>query len=113
MTEKEIKKFIPGFTMGFVRSIISHPFEMLKLKTQMNINDNLFSPIVLAVLSNKYNTKIIANATGPCRKIYYKEYNDQFDFYTYQADFYTNVVDKARDMLHAGKKSNTKLRYCM
>ena len=43
MTEKEIKKFIPGFTMGFVRSIISHPFEMLKLKTQMNINDNLFN----------------------------------------------------------------------
>ena len=60
----------------------------------------------LKLLSNKYNTKIIANATGSCRKIYYKEYNNQFDFYTYQADFY-NVVDMARDMLHAGKKSNT------
>jgi hypothetical protein len=51
----EFKKFIPGFTMGIVRSIISHPFEMLKLKTQMgqhtNMFKNLFSGIHLSVLS--------------------------------------------------------------
>ena len=62
MTEKEIKKFIPGFTMGFVRSIISHPFEMLKLKTQMNINDNLFKNLFkglhLSILSNSFERGI-------------------------------------------------------
>ena len=58
MTENkftELKKFIPGFTMGIVRSIISHPFEMLKLKTQMgqntNIFKNLFSGLHLSILS--------------------------------------------------------------
>jgi hypothetical protein len=62
MTEKEIKKFIPGFTMGFVRSIISHPFEMLKLKTQMNINNNLFKNLFkgvhLSILSNSFERGI-------------------------------------------------------
>lgn len=62
MTEKEIKKFIPGFIMGFVRSIISHPFEILKLKTQMNINNNLFknlfSGIHLSILSNSFERGI-------------------------------------------------------
>jgi len=62
MTEKEIKKFIPGFIMGFVRSIISHPFEILKLKTQMNINNNLFknlfSGLHLSILSNSFERGI-------------------------------------------------------
>jgi hypothetical protein len=62
MTEKEIKKFIPGFKMGFVRSIISHPFEMLKLKTQMNINNNLFKNLFkglhLSILSNSFERGI-------------------------------------------------------
>ena len=53
---KEINKFIPGFVMGVVRSIISHPFEMLKLKSQMNINEqmykNLFKGLHLSVISN-------------------------------------------------------------
>jgi hypothetical protein len=53
---KEIKKFIPGFVMGVVRSIISHPFEMLKLKSQMNLNEqmykNLFKGLHLSVISN-------------------------------------------------------------
>ena len=31
--KKELNLFIPGFTMGIVRSVISHPFEMLKLKS--------------------------------------------------------------------------------
>jgi hypothetical protein len=56
--EENLKKFIPGFTMGFVRSIISHPFEMLKLKTQMNITTNLyknlFNGLHLSILSNSF-----------------------------------------------------------
>ena len=62
MTEKEIKQFIPGFIMGFVRSIISHPFEILKLKTQMNINKNLFKNLFkgmhLSILSNSFERGI-------------------------------------------------------
>jgi len=62
MNEKEIKKFIPGFTMGIVRSIISHPFEILKLKTQMNINNNLFKNLFkglhLSILSNSFERGI-------------------------------------------------------
>ena len=62
MTEKEVNKFIPGFTMGFIRSIISHPFEMLKLKTQMNINNNLFKNLFkgihLSILSNSFERGI-------------------------------------------------------
>ena len=62
MAEKEVNKFIPGFTMGFIRSIISHPFEMLKLKTQMNINNNLFKNLFkgihLSILSNSFERGI-------------------------------------------------------
>jgi hypothetical protein len=60
--KKKYNNFIPGFTMGFVRSIISHPFEMLKLKTQMNINSNLFKNLFkglyLSVLSNSFERGI-------------------------------------------------------
>lgn len=52
----DIKKFIPGFSMGITRAIISHPFEMLKLKSQMNITTNfytgLFKGLHLSILSN-------------------------------------------------------------
>jgi hypothetical protein len=54
--KEEFNKFIPGFTMGITRAIISHPFEMLKLKSQMNIKDNfyknLFQGVHLSILSN-------------------------------------------------------------
>jgi hypothetical protein len=56
MDNKDLNKFIPGFGMGITRAIISHPFEMLKLKKQMNINNNvynnLYRGIHLSVLSN-------------------------------------------------------------
>ena len=52
----DINKFIPGFAMGVVRATISHPFEMLKLKTQMNINTNFYSGLYkgvhLSIISN-------------------------------------------------------------
>jgi hypothetical protein len=54
--QNEINKFIPGFTMGIVRSTISHPFEMLKLKSQMGINENIFKNLYkglhLSIISN-------------------------------------------------------------
>jgi hypothetical protein len=54
--KEEFNKFIPGFTMGITRAIVSHPFEMLKLKSQMNIRDNfyknLFQGVHLSILSN-------------------------------------------------------------
>ena len=35
MNKDDLKKIIPGFTMGIVRASISHPFEMMKLKSQI------------------------------------------------------------------------------
>jgi hypothetical protein len=52
----EIKKIVPGFTMGIVRAAISHPFEMLKLKSQMGISSGFYNSlhkgIHLSILSN-------------------------------------------------------------
>jgi hypothetical protein len=59
---EEFNKFIPGFTMGITRAIISHPFEILKLKSQMNIKDNfyknLFKGVHLSILSNSFERGI-------------------------------------------------------
>jgi len=56
MNDAEIKKILPGFTMGIVRAAISHPFEMLKLKSQMGIQSgfyqNLHKGIHLSILTN-------------------------------------------------------------
>jgi len=56
LNKEEINKFIPGFAMGFVRSIISHPFEIMKLKTQMNIHANFYNNLTkglhLSIISN-------------------------------------------------------------
>jgi hypothetical protein len=72
---KELNHFIPGFTMGFVRSIISHPFEMLKLKTQMNIKDNrfknLFKGIHLSILTNSFERGI--------QFYYFKQINEKLN----------------------------------
>ena len=55
-TREDFNKFLPGFAMGAVRAIISHPFEILKLKTQMNqtimINRTLFTGMHLSILTN-------------------------------------------------------------
>lgn len=49
-------RFVPGFAMGIVRAVISHPFEVLKLRTQMDIHagkfNNLSNGIHLSILSN-------------------------------------------------------------
>lgn len=56
MNKEDIKNIIPGFTMGIIRAIISHPFEMLKLKAQINHNEqlykNLFKGIHYSILTN-------------------------------------------------------------
>jgi len=54
--KEEFKNFIPGFTMGITRAIVSHPFEIMKLKSQMNITSNfyrnLFRGVHLSIISN-------------------------------------------------------------
>ena len=73
--KNEINKFLPGFVMGFVRSIISHPFEMLKMKTQMNIKENifknLFKGIHLSILSNSFERGI--------QFYYFKQMNEKLN----------------------------------
>lgn len=53
---QEMKLFAPGFSMGVVRSIISHPFEMMKLKAQMGIQENfhkdLFRGLHWSIITN-------------------------------------------------------------
>ena len=45
MKENEYKhnylNFFPGCAMGITRSIVSHPFEILKIKSQLQINKNI------------------------------------------------------------------------
>ena len=54
--KKEFNNFIPGFTMGFVRATISHPFEILKLQSQMGFkqkyNISLYKGLHLSIISN-------------------------------------------------------------
>jgi len=56
MNKENIINFIPGFTMGTVRAIISHPFEMLKLKSQVNhtnlLYTNIFKGVHYSIISN-------------------------------------------------------------
>jgi len=40
-TELSFKSFIPGFAMGTTRALFSHPFEILKIKSQLNINKKI------------------------------------------------------------------------
>ena len=71
LNNEEINKFIPGFAMGFVRSIISHPFELMKLKSQMNIQKNFYSN-----LSKGLHLSIISNSLERGIQFYYfKEKN--------------------------------------
>lgn len=56
LNKEELKKIIPGFSMGIVRAIISHPFEMMKLKSQINQKENfyknLFKGVHYSVITN-------------------------------------------------------------
>ena len=56
MNIEDLKKIIPGFTMGIVRAIISHPFEMMKLKSQINQTQdfykNLYRGVHYSVITN-------------------------------------------------------------
>ncbi len=52
-----IKSIVPGFTMGIVRAAISHPFEIMKLKSQINQNTepiykNMFRGIQYSLVTN-------------------------------------------------------------
>ena len=56
INQEDFKKIIPGFSMGIVRAIISHPFEMMKIKSQINYKtnfySNLFKGLHYSVLTN-------------------------------------------------------------
>ena len=56
INKEDLKKIIPGFSMGIVRAIISHPFEMMKIKSQINYKtnfySNLFKGLHYSVLTN-------------------------------------------------------------
>ena len=39
MRLEDFKLFVPGVSMGIVRAAISHPFEIMKLRSQMNHPD--------------------------------------------------------------------------
>lgn len=56
MNKEDIKTVIPGFGMGIIRAIISHPFEMMKIKAQINENNNfyknLFKGIHYSIITN-------------------------------------------------------------
>lgn len=53
---EDYKKIIPGFMMGFVRAVISHPFEIMKLKSQINYKGifykDLFRGIHYSIITN-------------------------------------------------------------
>jgi hypothetical protein len=56
ISSDDLKKIIPGFSMGIVRAIVSHPFEMMKLKSQINQHTNfyknLFKGVHYSVITN-------------------------------------------------------------
>lgn len=52
----EFKQFLPGFTMGLTRAAISHPFEILKIQSQIGakntFNKTLFKGIGYSLVAN-------------------------------------------------------------
>jgi hypothetical protein len=56
LNKDDLRKIIPGFSMGIVRAIISHPFEMMKLKSQINQKENfyknLFKGVQYSIITN-------------------------------------------------------------
>jgi len=58
----EIKKFLPGFTMGLTRAAISHPFEILKIQSQIGqkntFNKTLFKGISYSLVANSFERGI-------------------------------------------------------
>lgn len=58
----DIKFILPGFVMGISRAIISHPFEIMKLKIQINestnLYSNLFKGIHYSIISNSFERGI-------------------------------------------------------
>lgn len=56
MNSDDYKKIIPGFIMGSVRAIITYPFEMMKIKTQINQKNkfykNLFKGLHYSIIGN-------------------------------------------------------------
>ena len=67
-----------------------------KGKLKININDNLYSPFILAFLSNKYNIHLTYMGTGCIFNGYDKEYNenDEPDFFGSSYSIVKGFTDK-------------------
>lgn len=56
MSEKDYLNFLPGFSMGITRALISHPFEILKIQSQLGIkrtfNLSLYKGVSYSVVAN-------------------------------------------------------------
>ena len=55
MLQLNYKEFFPGFAMGVTRSIISHPFEILKIQSQLHLKqtkNNLFNGLHYSIISS-------------------------------------------------------------
>ncbi len=56
MNEKNFINLLPGFSMGITRALISHPFEILKIQTQLGIkrtfNFSLYKGVSYSVAAN-------------------------------------------------------------
>lgn len=77
----DYNNFIPGFAMGITRAIVSHPFEILKIKSQLNKKElykNLFRGLHYSVISN-----------GLSRSV-------QFYFYDYFLNNSSNLISSAK-----------------
>jgi len=79
----EINEIIPGFAMGFTRSFISHPFEILKIRSQLNVVNpgSLFKGLHYSLISGgiekgiqfglydffrKNNNNVVASVKSSC-----------------------------------------------
>ena len=60
ISQKDVKDFIPGFAMGMTRSIISHPFEIYKIKSQLSVTHkiSMFEGIQYSVLASGFERGI-------------------------------------------------------
>lgn len=52
----DLKNILPGFCMGITRSVISHPFEIMKIKSQLNhtkdFHKNLYKGLHYSMIAN-------------------------------------------------------------
>ena len=114
---QELKKFIPGFSMGIVRAIISHPFEMMKLKSQMNINknfyNNLFKGVHLSIIANSFERGIQFYWFEKFKKNFNNNLISSFcaSLISTSITLPYNIILLRKTLLNNNQKINTKLMF--